>query len=127
MGRPPIGKRALTAADRHRRRRTKQAREKPETVRKAKTERDFLDIYGDLPMSALPLVKALALARAACLESAQAVAERLAEPPRPDQKIRLVIALAAQHGDAEAKLLLESGLLNMLEQSSSRRMGTGRA
>ena len=37
-----------------------------------------------------------------------------------------MIALAVQKGDAEAKLLLESGLLNMLEQSSPTKTTTGR-
>jgi hypothetical protein len=127
LGRPPIGKEALTAAERQRRLRKTQVRQKSEMVRKVETARDFLDKYGDLPMSALPMVKALAVAREACLKSAQAVGERLAEPPRPDQKIRDVIALAARNGDAEAKILLESGLLNMLERSSPRRTATGRA
>lgn len=126
LGRPPIEKKGLTTAERQRRRREKLARHESETVRKAETARDFFDKYGDLPMSALPLVKAVAVAREACLQSAQAVGERLAEPPRPDQKIRHVIALAAQNGDGEAKALLESGLLNMLEQSSSWGIATGR-
>ena len=126
MGRPPIGKRALTTAERQHRRRKKLAGHKTETVRKAETARDFLDRYGNLPMSALPLLKAIAVAREACLKSAQAVGERLAEPPHPNKKIRQVIRLAAQNGDTEAKLLLESGLLNMPERSSPWIATTGR-
>jgi hypothetical protein len=100
--------------------------EKVSSLPSARLAREFLDKYGDLPMSALPMVKALAVAREACLKSAQAVGERLAEPPRPDQKIRQVIALAARNGDAEAKILLESGLLNMLERSSPTKTAAGR-
>ena len=81
MGRLSIGKKALTVAERQRRRRRKLASHKSQTVRKAEAARNFLDKYGNLPMSSLPLVKAIAVAREACLKSAQAIGERPAGPP----------------------------------------------
>lgn len=84
----------------------------------ARTAREFLDKYGDLPVSALSLVAAIAGVREACGKSVQAVGERLGETPRPNQTVRQVVALAAQKGDAEAKLLLESGVLEIMTAKS---------
>jgi predicted transcriptional regulator len=84
----------------------------------ARTAREFLDKYGDLPVSALSLVAAIAGVHEACGKSIQAVEERLGETPRANQTVRQVVALAAQKGDAEAKLLLESGALEIMTTKS---------
>jgi len=78
-----------------------------------RTTREFLDKYGELPVSGLSLVAAIAGAREACGKSIQAVGERLGETPRPET-VRQVVALAARKGDVEARLLLESGVLEIM-------------
>ena len=84
----------------------------------APTPREFLDKYGDLPVSALPLVAAIAGVRDAGGKSIQAVGERLGVAPRTNQTVRQVVVLAAQKGDVEAKLLLESGVLEIMAAKS---------
>jgi hypothetical protein len=46
---------------------------------RARTTREFLDKYGELPVSGLSLVAAIASAREACGKSIQAVEERLGD------------------------------------------------
>jgi hypothetical protein len=79
----------------------------------ARVAQQLLQKYGHLPQSAIQLLVALASARLASTKSIQAVGERLGKDAAQGQPPRKMLESAARRGDVEAKILLESGVLEI--------------
>jgi hypothetical protein len=86
--------------------------EKIVSTESARAAQELLDKYGKLAPSAIHLLVALAEARLASTKSIKAVGDRLGNVA-PNQPIRKMLELASRRGDVEAKILLESGVLEI--------------
>jgi hypothetical protein len=86
--------------------------EKGVSLENTRSAQQLLDKYGNLPTSAIHLLVALAEARLASAKSIKAVEDRLGNAA-PRQPVRNMLELAAQRGDVEPKLLLQSGVLDI--------------
>jgi hypothetical protein len=86
--------------------------EKIVSTENARAAQQLLDKYGKLAPSAIHLLVALAEARLASTKSIKAVGDRLGNVA-PNQPIRKMLELASRRGDVEAKILLESGVLEI--------------
>jgi hypothetical protein len=86
--------------------------EKGMSLENTRVAQQLLDKYGNLPASAIRLLVALAEARLASAKSIKAVGDRLGNIPA-NQPVREMLEVASQKGDVEAKLLLQSGVLDI--------------
>jgi hypothetical protein len=86
--------------------------EKITSPENARAAQQLLDKYGKLPPSAIRLLVTLAEARLASAKSIKAVGDRLGSVD-PNQPVRTMLELASRRGDVEAKIILESGVLDI--------------